>query len=329
MFDGELPRLEKASPLDRLDDKAKKTLAELALTANAADALDGIVHNPLDDVHIDPEKRDRWTRTEINRRLRKWRSYPQKMIGAVPPTFEDFAAGHQSFEETAHRLYATRELLRADRLTTVVDHSGPWPTEEAFSDGMKLQLMPWQTLKHNMPFMIWWFHEMLHYQKWWKGDHYVARSLSEHLRQPDTYLDSAAQTSYSFGDYLDMKLEQEGPWGMMLVNTGQAPTPINNPERDEQDALLAQDPYASLTYRGINIDAMGVFEWMAMNLQTHPQHIARQDRSELLANRIAGSLDKASILSAITEDGSGSRVGFAANYMDNMNPVAYGRWTIA
>ncbi|MBI1862987.1 hypothetical protein HYS00_02615 [Candidatus Microgenomates bacterium] len=91
----------------------------------------------------------------------------------------------------------------------------------------------------------------------------------------------------SMSTYLDRKIEQDGSWGIMLAQTsdeagidvlkGQSPDQLT--ENGEKDFKVA----------GQQVDAMGIFEWIALTLQENPRMLSSKDYSWLLANRFTDS----------------------------------------
>jgi hypothetical protein len=93
-------------------------------------------------------------------------------------------------------------------------------------------------------------------------------------------------------DYLQERIAQDGPWGIMLAQNGGTPGIVRYRNRtvdqitaDTNGRLLFDDVIRD-NVDPLAVDRMGVFEWLALTLQFTPDTQAEDSISLLLANNI-------------------------------------------
>lgn len=84
--------------------------------------------------------------------------------------------------------------------------------------------------------------------------------------------------------YLDKKIAEDGPVGVMLMQTSKE-AGIDRLKGQSPDQMT-DNGTKHLEMDGNNIDAMGVFEWLALTFQKDPKELSPQDVSWLLASRM-------------------------------------------
>lgn len=247
--------------------------------------------------HIDlsPEevrRRNEWAEREIDGALEKWR------------IFENFDL---VMPATAYELLQAQDLEKLSRLfvaKTALNQSGEkTPGGRPVGETMHLVIVPWGAFKkHGADFSNW--HRDLQNprnstnasgQKRWmfsipqfiegvvgeKNYEWMGGSRPRELawyRDPD---DSVRLLTTE--EYLNKKIDTDGPIGLMLMQTSnEAGTETTaNKSPDE----LTDGGSKHLEVAGLPVDAMGFFEWLALNLQEDPHNISNHNKSLLLANR--------------------------------------------
>jgi hypothetical protein len=86
------------------------------------------------------------------------------------------------------------------------------------------------------------------------------------------------------GEYLEGKIAKDGPWGVMLMQSSNQAGIKDLLGKSPNDLL--DTPSGHLHAASQAIDAMGIFEWLALSLQEDPSQLSAKDFSWMLANRM-------------------------------------------
>lgn len=214
-----------------------------------------------------------WAERDLAEALDGWQPYTDMLTG-VPRSVNQLQ--HPNFGETVTRLFEAREALRQSGETT--------PEGTNVGDTMKLAVIPWQDILNNLQQFDTWVESLGSAQDVTDAYYIGPRPLEAITGNQPFYRDPNDPTTLiTASEYLREKIEKDGPWGIMLAQTsndaglasrlGQSPN------------ALTEDGEAHLEVAGYQVDAMGIFEWIALALQRDPSKLSSEDYSWFLANR--------------------------------------------
>ncbi len=86
-------------------------------------------------------------------------------------------------------------------------------------------------------------------------------------------------------EYLESKIAEDGPWGVMLAQTSNLAGFRSIVGQSPDEMTVGGTRHLQLV--GQHVDAMGIFEWLALTLQEDPRTLSSGDHSWLLANRLS------------------------------------------
>lgn len=214
---------------------------------------------------------DKWSN------FQEWTRYKEML--KAPDSLEELSKTHSSLSKTLERLYWSHQAISSSGEQT----SNFQPLEIAFD----LCLMPWDAMRANLHDIDGWMKNMR--EVGYSDPNYIVDymdpQLSSMLDTNKIYIDPDDHRKViTAAEYLDKKIATDGPWGIMLVQATQeagtntmleAKSLAQRTQDGTQQIILAEQP----------VDAMGIFEWLALTLQRDPHTLSNIDQSMLPANR--------------------------------------------
>jgi hypothetical protein len=150
---------------------------------------------------------------------------------------------------------------------------------------MRLALVPWQEMRNHLNDFGEWVDGLREAQGLDSEDYINEDLLAAITGNKPFYRDTDNPSQLlTATQYLDKKIAEDGPVGVMLVQTSDDA----GIERlaDQSPDQMTGDGSQHLELSGSNVDAMGVFEWISLTLQTDPAQLSSGDYSWMLANRL-------------------------------------------
>ncbi|MFO0970724.1 MAG: hypothetical protein U0520_00015 [Candidatus Saccharimonadales bacterium] len=272
-----LPPAEAAdtAPLAGLITEALTAMSQLAIGPSAANQLLGGNVTPTD-----PNVAS-WSRDGIGQALNKWRAH-ESLLGSAPADFDALSPLNPRMREVMNRLYGAHEALEASNLQT--------PEDKNIGEAMSLVVVPWQLFKgHLTKTGLKTVLTQIRQTQNIVNNDYIDSTLMQAIEGgTPCYRDPADPSKLlSAEQYLDKKIAEDGPWGVMLIQTseqagikdlvGQSPNQLTN------------NGQGHLEVAGHIVDGLGIFEWLALTAQEDPRQLsATTDYSWLLANSLGG-----------------------------------------
>lgn len=265
--------------------------------AIATSGLTAVVERTLEeqkpDLGTDPLIAN-WVYDELEKTeqgLHSWQKYSVNMSAPIPAKLEEFH--NPNFGNKIDRFYATKLRLENSNLTT--------PEEINVGETMQLIAVPWKAFRDNLDHLHEWVNEMRTTQGVSKHPDYFHDSLLDAIKNDTKFYrhtevrpqpGSPKEYDYTVSmlsarEYLDRRIEEEGPWGLALVQTSEQAgvKDLIGKSPDELSEDPSQGKY--LKVAGEKVDDLGVFEWLALSFQYDPSKISGStDYSWMLANRI-------------------------------------------
>ena len=227
---------------------------------------------------------EQWAESELSTATLGWRRYFSSPMATVERP--NLMTSHVA---TLNRLYNAQQALL---------ESGEKTTRSGYSIGqvMHLTLVPWQQLSDNLDQLPEWIKSLREYQGGSFDNDYFHTDLLEQLqndtpiyRNPKAANQNLAGNStepqwLSARQYLTQRLEEDGPWGIVLIqNTEDAG--ISSLADKSPDDLTAQGN-GHFEIAGQQVDGLGVFEYLALTMQHDGYSFSTNNRSFMLANRL-------------------------------------------
>jgi hypothetical protein len=237
--------------------------------------------NQLPDPNVSntPEEVRAWAEPQIDKLLASM----VFSVGEPLHSFAELETKHKSLPETLSRLYEARERL--------MNSSEVTPEGTPIGETMRLTLVPWGAFRRNLAGIADMVKEMRDRQSLTTNDDYLNDELFRALtdwtklyRSPLKSITSQqADSMVTAGEYLDERIAQDGDWGVILtqVSNDAGVESLRGKSPDE----LTSDGNGTLYVEGVEVDGMGIFEWLATTLNHDPTQLSSQDASWLLANR--------------------------------------------
>jgi hypothetical protein len=258
---------------------------ELVATAGIAAAVnETLAQQSAETTQLDPRISE-WENQELNMpdsALNKWRRYgghlgTQIHIPSTAGELQHAVMKPGRYEGVIEKLYNARNALYQDGEVT--------PTGgENIGDTMHLAAVPWQMFRDNLGDLEGVMNKLRGVQGI-NSEDYIGPNIIKLLQGNHRFYKSWDEPGvfYTAAEYLDHKIEQDGPWGLMLVQTGDEPG---------AKSLIGQSP-DDLTGRanhtpviaGQEVGSFGLFEWLALTLQEDPKQLSTQYYSWMIANR--------------------------------------------
>lgn len=235
-----------------------------------------------------------WAADDINHGLDRWRQRARGIIPDIPASLQELVANAPNLDATLTRLHKAKQALTTSDAQVPEGENGE--PRRNLGDTMHLVLVPWQAMRDNLPTFSEWLFRLRASQDSTFREDSLPPNLKAIIQQNGPLYRDPDNPSRRLtpGDYLDKKISQDGPWGVMLLQVSQpAGIDFNSmPDFDEwPDAnTLTNDGNDHFKIAGQPVDAMGIFESLALTLQiadlktffrkTYDSHYC------LLANRI-------------------------------------------
>lgn len=231
-----------------------------------------------------PKDSETWASNEVAALSVKWDKYKSHIASVADNVIIKSLFDH---ENTSFSTDKINRLYQAKKRFLTVNLFLPNQENKRVGEEMDLVAIPWQE---------YWGHiEDTHFVDWLADlrktqgiaaedsidDDLIAavwtnKPLYRHPANPSQLI--------SAREYLGYRLSTDGPWGVMLMQTGKG-------AGYEQMTAQSPDDLTSLGMRhlevaGHAVDGMGIFEWLALTTQENPTNISADDVSLLLANRL-------------------------------------------
>lgn len=228
-----------------------------------------------------------WAFEEIDHSLDKgvlssWRRYEDQLGMTVPTSYTDLLQAPHA-KETIEHLYEAKQALEASGEVT--------PEGLNIGETMHLVLMPWQAIRDHVDTFSSWVKDLRTTQGITVDDYFnddLLRKVEQETggiyrdpEHPDQYMSAKR--------YLDLKIEKDGPWGLMLMQTSDdagIDRLVQGSAADRSPNALTNNGNDHFTLAGQNVDGLGIFEWIALTFQKDPKTLSTRDVSWLLANRL-------------------------------------------
>lgn len=274
----------------------------------ATDALKNVIEvadldNPtLEDL---PEDIERWARQELTHALGQWQQYSEIFDNydtSLPRSLEELELDCSNLVEKMRWLHAARISLFGEQ-----NSYGGFVGET-----MHLVLIPWRLYDRSQADLLSFNGGFEHFvaklrdrQGLIGKSDYIDQQLAEAIdTQSEIYFDPDDHTRLiSTQDYLEKKITSDGLWGVMLMQTSNIPGALTGLVLDPKSPREINGN-GHLVLQKTNVDAMGIYEWLALTLQENPREISKCRSSRrthlsndgypswLLANRIPAGPNK-------------------------------------
>ncbi len=250
---------------------------DVATSGLAAVVQEALVKAPVPSSETLNPEASLWAVEELMPVLTSWKRYDTHFSSFMPDMSDISRNPH--YAETISSLYEAKKAL--------TDSGDLTPEGLNVGETMHLVLVPWREMKARLSDFGGWLEGLRETQGLPKD--YINDQLLTAIQTDQAIYrtPNLPDQMISMSTYLDRKIEQDGSWGIMLAQTsdeagidvlkGQSPDQLT--ENGEKDFKVA----------GQQVDAMGIFEWIALTLQENPRMLSSKDYSWLLANRFTDS----------------------------------------
>jgi hypothetical protein len=289
-FHYSVPESAPSSPWEGLSDQARTSLASLAVGPSPANQLLGGPATGNGMEVLSQEVRG-WAEQEFNTlgwtpnigKLKHWQRFDNELGQAVPNNLESLSQVSPNLGPTLVRLYEAKKDLLASGETT--------PTGENIGDTMHLLVVPWEAFYNHMTDIKEWVKQMRAIQGITKDDFFNDDLVKAITQNQALYRDLSAQgKAVQVGQYLQNKIDTDGPFGVILAQTSDQAglkSIVEGPEAKRSPDAMTQRGETHFEIAGQAVDGMGVYEWLALTFQEDPTKLSSTDVSWLLANRIS------------------------------------------
>lgn len=263
---------------DKLSDEARTALTCIAMGPSPANQLLTPDGNGAEGLSTDAYS---WAVQElesVGTELRSKYGFSDLFGPNVPTSVNELATNSPNFVTTVSRLYEVKQsLVNANEVN---------PEGINVGETMSLVLMPWQEIRNHLNDFDQWIKRLRTTQAVATDDDHINDNLLRAIKSDQPmYRDSAQPTQMlTPSQYLDKKIAEDGPWGVMLVQTSKE-AGIDRIKGQSPDQMT-DNGLGHLELAGNNIDVMGVFEWLALTFQKDPKELSPTDSGWLLANRM-------------------------------------------
>jgi hypothetical protein len=261
--------------------------------ANAGDvassglaAVVGSVLNKRESAPLRPEVVS-WAAAELESAGSGWSKY-MTVLGPQALSLSE------SIRETHHDFNNTIDLLHSDR-QYLIDSGYRTPEGTQIGETMKLVLVPWQYFRdaldkqEGIDSAI---HELREEQLPSRDcEDSIDDDLLQAVNNNEPMYRSLVGTGplMTASEYLDERIDENGPWGIMLAQTSNDAGMLHQTGQSPDQLTTISGRSGHMLVGTILVDAMGIFEWWALTLQEDPSQLsnaASLTSSWLLANRI-------------------------------------------
>ena len=269
----------------------EKNLATAGMTGVAI----GVVEASKPENNLAPEVLA-WANQEFSRGpdgsvFDDWDKYDAHLSTPAPMDLGELFALNPNLGATLTRLYQAKEEITATGERTPARWNQPlqnWEEGGLVGDTMHLVLVPWQELQGNLNNLRSWVHNMRATQAVVKDDNdFILIDLLVGLRDgTKLYRDPNTNEWLSTADYLRGRITQDGPWGVMLAQTGNTVGMQSLHAKSPNELTCAGEQH--LKIKDVKVDGLGCLEWLTMSLQEDPETLILQHKCDswLLANRL-------------------------------------------
>ena len=233
-----------------------------------------------------------WASAELNNNfadgaLGAWQRYEGVLGSTVPTNVDELLQTNPNLAPTLTRLHEAKQALAAIGETT--------PEGLNVGETMRLLVMPWQAISDNRANLGDWVNRMRAIQGIQNGDYINDDLLAIITGDQPLYRDAGNPSQLrTSSDYLARKIEQDGPWGVILTQTSdQAGLKriVEGSDENRSPDAMTNTGAGHFEVAGRAVDDMGIFEWLGLTLQEDPTKLSSQDYSWMLANRVEVSGD--------------------------------------
>ncbi len=271
-----LPEAEPTSPWGGFSDEARTALTRIAMGPSPANQLLTPDGNGAEGLSGEVQS---WASAELEDSLSAWGEYIGTLeIYNMPHTYTDVARDNPNFAQTVSRLYEAKQALVSINEVT--------PENLNLGETMHLALVPWQLMRDHLGDFDQWVKTLRTAQGVAQNDDYINDALLRAIKSDQPLYRDAGQPTQMLtpSQYLDKKIAEDGPWGVMLMQTSKE-AGIDRIKGQSPDQMT-DNGTKHLELAGSNIDVMGVFEWLALTFQKDPKELSPTDAGWLLANRM-------------------------------------------
>lgn len=262
-----------SSPRRFGDDVSKETLQALTTVAMGPSIADDLLADTTPEM-LEPEVRS-WVSGgfEIRGGFVAWARYRSVLDNKVPGSLDELAELHPNLNATLERLQEAEEAMRS---------SGA-KTQDGVPVGrsMELVLVPWQALRNNLDNLPDWLKGVRSAQGAGVTSDALSSDITDVLKQDKPLYRSASRPRELLTpkEYLDAKIASDGPWGVMLAQTGKnfgylRMDSAGNLSDEYNPNMLTRNGDARFQIAGYNVDGLGLFEWLAITMQADPKQLS-------------------------------------------------------
>jgi hypothetical protein len=271
-----------------------ETSAEAVAASGIAAAVDEVLQQQEQepDIELSAEARQ-WAEQELSGNfddgaLGTWRKYDSLFSVQAPGDLDTLIRDNPNMATKLGRLHEAKLAITAAADVT--------PEGLNVGETMHLTVVPWAAFKSNLERLPEWVKTLRDVQGIAEVDDFIndafiagLKDNTELYRNPIaphffTTNNTAAPDWLSARDYLDERIAEDGPWGVLLTQTSQQAGLQNLIGKSPDD--LTDKGQKRFEIAGHKVDSLGVFEWLAMTFQHDPSALSSDDESWLLANRI-------------------------------------------
>jgi len=248
-------------------------------TSGLASVVGNVINQP-GNIQLAPEAQA-WGQGEIVRAGTNWLQYGDVLQTATLNSPQQLRVIHPNLDRKIQHLYDDREQLVRSGYKT--------PEGTPIGETMKLVLVPWQLFKDHLGTHQTMLTQMRSRQSQvtLKED-YINEQLLDAINNntPMYRPQSRPGDLITAAEYLDGKIKQDGPWGVMLAQTSNDAGIEQYKGKSPDDLTITANGHDNLRLKQVQVDQMGIFEWWALTLQEDPSQLSNSDYSWLLANRL-------------------------------------------
>jgi hypothetical protein len=277
-----LPEAEPTSPWGGFSDEARTALTRLAMGPSPANQLLTPDGNGAEGLSSEVQVWASEALNNLSNYFDTWQNYDGQLGVAKSVSVGELAANNPNLVSKLTHLYETKQALLASGEST--------PEGTNIGETMRLALVPWQEMRNHLSDFDEWVDGLRNAQGLDSEDYINEDLLAAIKGNSPFYRDSVTPSQLlTASQYLDKKIAEDGPVGVMLVQTSDA-AGIERLVGQSPDQMTS-DGSQHLEVAGSNVDSMGVFEWIALTLQSDPAQLSSDDYSWMLANRLDVSGD--------------------------------------
>ncbi len=304
-----LPEAEPTSPWGGFSDEARTALTRIAMGPSPANQLLTPDGNGAEGLSGEVQS---WANNEladVGNYFDTWQNYDGQLGVAKSISVGELTASNPNLAGKLTRLYEAKQALLASSETT--------PNGVNVGETMRLAIVPWQEMRNHLNDFDEWVDGLREAQGLDEED-YINEDLVAAIKGNTPFYRDPENPSQllTAGQYLDKKIADDGPVGIMLVQTSDD-AGIDRIKGQSPDQMTG-DGSEHLELSGSNIDAMGIFEWISLTLQTDPTQLSTEDYSWMLANRLDVGGGPHVPFGDRDDDQVKSNLGWAGNQDDSM-----------